>query len=85
VTVYLAWTSEPPADLEGPWREARPIADGLVLLESPESLSVVYHAVKWSLSRSAALVVTRVDHTPKSRGLAAGTTAWLRQRTSAPG
>jgi hypothetical protein len=85
VTVFLAWTSEPPADLEGPWREARPIASGLVLIDSPETLSVVYHALKWSLPRSAALIVSPVDRTPKSRGMAPGTTAWLRRRTSAFG
>jgi hypothetical protein len=87
VTVYLAWTSLPPADptvdLVGPWEEVREVAPGLLLLESHDSLSAVYHAVKWSLPHEAALVVTAVEHTPKSRGLAAGTTAWLRARTSA--
>ena len=82
MTVYLAWSSEPPADLDGPWEEARPVAPGLLLLDSTESLSTVYHALKWSLPDGAALVVTPVEHTPKSRGLASGTTAWLRARTS---
>jgi hypothetical protein len=85
VTVFLAWSSEPPADLDGPWREARPIAPGLVLLDSPERLSVVYHALKWSLPDSASLIVSPVDHTPKSRGMAPGTTTWLRRRTSMAG
>jgi hypothetical protein len=88
VAVYLAWMSLPPeqpaVDLVGPWEEAREVAAGLLLLESTESLSTVYHAVKWSLPPEAALVVTPVEHTPKSRGLANGTTAWLRARTSAP-
>lgn len=79
--VYLAWTEEPPEDLDGPWVEARPIAPGLLLLESTESLSVVYHALKWALPGDAALIVTPVDRTPKSRGMAAGTTSWLRERT----
>jgi hypothetical protein len=82
MTVFLAWTSEPPADLEGPWEEAREVAPGLLLLESTESLSAVYHAVKWSLPQDAALVVTPVPLTPKSRGLAPGTTSWLRARTT---
>jgi hypothetical protein len=81
VTVFLAWTSEPPADLEGPWREAREIAPGLLLLDSAETLSVVYHALKWALPDGAAMVVSPVHQTPKSRGLAPGTTAWLRRRT----
>jgi hypothetical protein len=80
--VYLAWTEEDPEDLDGPWLEARPVAPGLLLLESTESLSAVYHALKWALPDGAALVVSPVDRTPKSRGLAAGTTTWLRERTT---
>jgi hypothetical protein len=85
MAVYLAWTAAPPDTLEGPWVEARPVAPGLVLLESTESLSVVYHAVKWSLPDDAALLVTPVPQTPKSRGMAPGTTTWLRDRTARPG
>ena len=85
MNVYLAWTSEPPADLDGPWREARQIAPGLLLLESPEPLSVVYHALKWSLPDGTSLIVSPVHQTPKSRGMTPGTTAWLRRRTAALG
>jgi hypothetical protein len=85
VTVYLAWTSEPPADLDGPWREARPIAPGLFLLDSTETLSVVYHALKWSLPDGTSLIISPVPQTPKSRGMAPGTTSWLRRRTANPG
>lgn len=81
MTVYLAWTAAPPDDLTGPWQEARPIAPGLLLFESTESLSVVYHNLKWSLPDDAALIVTPVSQTPKSRGMAPGTTSWLRSRT----
>jgi hypothetical protein len=81
--VYLAWTSEPPEDLDGPWVEARQIAPGVLLLESAETLSVVYHALKWALPPQAQLIVTPVDRTPKSRGMASGTTSWLRARTTA--
>jgi hypothetical protein len=82
VTVYLAWTSAPPADLEGPWREARGVAPGLLLIDSTETLSAVYHALKWSLPEDSSLIVSPVPHTPKCRGLAPGTTAWLRRRTA---
>ena len=46
MTVYLAWTSEDLPDLEGPWHEARLVAPGLVAVDSTESLSAVYHAIK---------------------------------------
>ncbi len=82
VSVYLAWTSEPPADLDGPWREARRIAPGLLLLDSSEALSTVYHALKWSLPDGSSLIVSAVDRTPKSRGMSPGTTSWLRRRAS---
>ncbi|MDZ5661760.1 hypothetical protein SFC79_08300 [Nocardioides sp. S-58] len=81
MTVYLAWTSDPVQDLEGPWHEARLIAPGLLALESTESLSSVYHAIKWSLPNEASLIVVPLDRMPKSRGMAAGTTQWLRDRT----
>lgn len=85
MTVFLAWTSDEPDELDGPWQEALPIAPGLVLLESAETLSVVYHALKWSLPKDASLIVTPVEQTPKSRGMAPGTTSWLRERTRGPG
>ena len=84
MTAFLAWTEHPPEDLEGPWLEARVVAPGLLALESAESLSVVYHALKWSLPDRSALIVVPVVETPKSRGLAPGTTRWLRER-SRPG
>lgn len=85
MTVYLAWTAAAPESLDGPWTEVRQVAPGLLLLESTESLSPVYHALKWSLPDDAALIVAPVDHTPKSRGMAPGTTTWLRDRTSLQG
>lgn len=89
MTVFLAWTSHPPTDdeavgLEGPWRELRPVAPGLLLLESDETLSKVYHALKWSLEDGAALIVSPVLERPKLKGLADGTTTWLRDRVEAP-
>ncbi|MEU7811178.1 hypothetical protein [Pseudonocardia sp. NPDC049154] len=84
VPIYLAWTSQPPTDLVGPWEEARTAAPGLLLIDSTASLSAVYHAVKWSLPQEAALIVSVVQHTPKSRGLSAGIATWLRARTTPP-
>lgn len=87
MTVFLAWVSTPADDvlddLAGPWQEVRQIADGLLLVESTEHLSAVYHALKWALADDAALIVVPVHQTPKSRGMATGTTSWLRERTQA--
>ncbi|WP_162602279.1 hypothetical protein [Nocardioides daejeonensis] len=85
MTVYLAWVAQPPADLHGPWEEARVIAPGLLLIESDEALSPVYHALKWSLPDNTALIVSPVTQQPKSRGMAPGTTSWLRERTRPAG
>jgi hypothetical protein len=83
VTVFMAWTSETvPAEVLGPWREVRVAAPGLVLIDSDETLSRVYHELKWSLSQDAALLVAPVAATPKLKGVAPGTLSWLRSRTS---
>lgn len=81
VTVYLAWSDAAPEDLIGPWTEAREIERGLVLLESTESLSAVYHALKHALPADTPLFVTPLLSQPKARGMAPGTTSWLRERT----
>lgn len=85
MTVYVAWTS---ADLEGtdghelagPWRDVWIAASGVVLLDSDETLSRVYHELKWSLPEGVALIVTPAGGLPKLKGLAPGTTSWLRAR-----
>ena len=84
MTAFLAWTSHDPDGLEGPWHEVRQVAPGLLALDSTESLSAVYHALKWSLPDEASLIVVPLHQTPKSRGMAPGTTSWLRARTSPP-
>jgi hypothetical protein len=82
MTVFMAWTSETvPADVLGPWREVRVAAPGLVLIDSDETLSRVYHELKWSLPQDASLLVAPVAGTPKLNGVAPGTLSWLRSRT----
>ena len=79
--VYLAWCSEPiPVDLSGPWVELRPLADGLVLVESGDSLSRVYHEIKWAVADGAALIVAPLRERPKLKGMPAGTTTWIKDR-----
>lgn len=86
MTVFLAWT---PADvatdgLEGPWTELRPAAPGLTLIESDDTLSAVYHHLKWALPEGTALLVAPVAARPKGKGMAPGTTTWLRDRLPLP-
>lgn len=79
--VYLAWSSAPiPGRIPGPWTELRILADDLALVESAESLSRVYHELKWSLPDGAALMVSPLTVRPKLKGLPAGTTTWVRDR-----
>ena len=86
VTLYMAWTSAdlhelaPSRDLAGPWREVVVAAGGLAFVDSGDTLSRVYHALKWSLPEGAALAVGPVAELPKARGLAPGTNSWLRAR-----
>jgi hypothetical protein len=52
--------------------------DGAALVESDESQSEVYHAVKWRLPDGAPLFVARLDHQPKFKGAEAGALKWVR-------
>ena len=83
-TIYLAWSSAPiPPDLVGPWTELRVLADDLVVVEGTESLSRVYHEIKWSLPDDAALLVAPLAERPKLKYLPDGTTTWFRDRLPA--
>lgn len=88
MTVYVAWTSadlyelDPMRDLAGPWREIVVAAGGLACVDSDDTLSRVYHALKWSLPDGVALIVAPVAELPKAKGLAPGTNSWLRARLS---
>jgi hypothetical protein len=81
MTVFLAWTpGDVPRDTPGPWRELWPAAPGLLFVDSDDTLSRVYHALKWSLADSVALAVAPVADQPKVKGLPPGTNSWLRAR-----
>ncbi|WP_232680021.1 hypothetical protein [Nocardioides sp. R-C-SC26] len=81
MTVYLCWTdAELPGSLRGPWVEWRIAGVGLVLVESDDTLSRVYHEIKWSLADGAALIVAPLAARPKLKALPPGTTSWLRDR-----
>ena len=84
MTVYVAWTSadldelSASRDLAGPWREVVVAARELAFADSDDTLSQVYHALKWSLPDGVALAVAPVADQPKAKGLAPGTNSWLR-------
>ena len=86
MTVYVAWTSadlhdlDPARDLAGPWREVLVAAGGLAFVDTDDTLSAVYHALKWSLPHGAAIAVAPVADLPKAKGLAPGTNSWLQAR-----
>jgi hypothetical protein len=86
MTVYVAWTSadldelDPSRDLDGPWREVVVAASSLAYVDSDDTLSRVFHALKWSLPEGVALTVAPVADLPKAKGLAPGTNSWLRAR-----
>jgi hypothetical protein len=82
MTVYVAWAPDLPplADLAGPWTELKLAAPGLLLVESDDTLSRVFHELKWALPQDAPLFVAPVGDRPKLRHLADGTLGWLRRR-----
>ena len=86
MTVYVAWTTDlPEANLPGPWTEIRVAAPGLLLIESDDTLSRVFHELKWALAtEDAPLFVAPLAATPKLRRLESGTLGWLRERTERP-
>jgi hypothetical protein len=81
MTVFLAWIpADLPTETPGPWREIRPAAPGLFLVDSDDTLSRVYHELKWSLPDRTALAVVPLAALPKAKGLLPGTQSWLRAR-----
>ncbi|GAA4825050.1 hypothetical protein ACFQ0K_18110 [Nocardioides caeni] len=82
--VCLVWLGDPSAAQEvlgspGPWREVREAGTGLLLVETDDTVSRVYHEVKWLLPDDCPLLVAPVERRPKARGVAAGTVTWLRR------
>jgi hypothetical protein len=78
--LYLAYLDghELPDDADGPWRELRPLRPGLVFVDSDQTRSVVYHAIKDQLPSGTPLLVAELHEVPKFKGMAAGSLAWAR-------
>ncbi|RLV50809.1 hypothetical protein D9V37_02305 [Nocardioides mangrovicus] len=91
MSVFLAWSPElDRADRNGPWHEIWEVSSSVWFIDSDDTLSAVYHQLKWSFPETPsppAIMVAPVAGIPKLRGLPAGTSTWLRERgraTSAP-
>ncbi len=80
--LYLAWeeTGAVEADVEGPWEDLVLLRPGLLLLDSRATRSVVYHGLKHQLPEGTPLLVAPLAEPPKMKGMAEGTTSWLRAR-----
>ncbi|WP_370326494.1 hypothetical protein [Euzebya sp.] len=68
------------SDPDGPWREVFPLAPGLAFLDSDQSRSRVYHALKDHLPSGTPLLVAELHEVPKFKGMAPGALAWARSR-----
>lgn len=89
MTVCLVWLGDPALAASviasrGPWSEMIEAGSGLLVVETDETVSRVYHEIKWVLPDDCPLLVAPVAERPKARGLTAGTVSWLRERLSLP-
>ena len=89
MAVCLVWLGDPTEvdvvlSSPGPWVEIVPAGSGLVILETDETVSRVYHELKWLLPDGCALLVAPLQSRPKARGVTRGTVAWLRERLPLP-
>jgi hypothetical protein len=70
-------------DLDGPWREVVSLRPGLLFVDSDQSRSVVYHALKYELPPDTPLLVAALPEVPKFKGMAPGVLAWARANVQA--
>jgi hypothetical protein len=80
--LYLAYLDghELEAEVPGPWRELYPLRPGLAFVDSDQTRSVVYHALKDQLPAGSPLLVATCVEVPKFKGMASGALAWARAR-----
>jgi hypothetical protein len=82
--LYLAYLDghDLEVDVAGPWRELQALRPGLVFVDSDQTRSVVYHALKDHLPEGTPLLVAELHEPPKFKGMAAGSLRWIRERSS---
>lgn len=77
--LYLAHLDHDlPADTVGPWRQLWSLREGLLFVDSDQSRSAVYHALKEQAPSGTALLVAELTEVPKFKGMAPGSLAWAR-------
>jgi hypothetical protein len=80
--LYLAYVGHDldveATELEGPWTEVRPLAPGLLFIDSEHPRSAVYHALKDHLPPRTPLLVAALDEVPKLSRMAPGALTWAR-------
>jgi hypothetical protein len=56
------------------------LSPGLLLVESADALSPLYHRIKWALPAGTSLLVAPLADAPKFKLMNEGALAWLRAR-----
>ncbi|MFG0313182.1 MAG: hypothetical protein ACF8LL_03225 [Phycisphaerales bacterium] len=84
MNIYLL-TSDRPFDLDlgAQFPEHLFVWDHAVLIESEQSQSRVYHAIKHALPADTPLMIAILDQQPKFKGAKPGLLKWLRERYDA--
>lgn len=80
--LYLAYLGghDLATDADGPWHETIALQPGLLLVDSEQRRSAVYHALKDHLPAGTPLLVAALSEVPKFKGMAPGSLAWARAR-----
>lgn len=79
--IFLAFAAaDIPDDVPGPWTEVVRLRADLAFVDSEQSRSRVYHALKDELPDDTPLLVSELHEVPKFKGMAPGTLTWARAR-----
>lgn len=81
MTVYLLMSDQPlDLDVGARFADHAFVWDHTLLVESDESQSKVYHAIKHALPADTPLMIAILDQQPKFNGAKPGLLKWIRER-----
>ncbi|MHA7814583.1 MAG: hypothetical protein ACX94C_14455 [Phycisphaerales bacterium] len=84
MNIYLLMSDRPfHLDISAQFPEHHLVWDHAVLIESEQSQSRVYHAIKHALPADTPLMIAILDHQPKFKGAKPGLLKWIRERYDA--